>query len=45
MVEDSEVMRGVLLRVISDGGYDILAVEDPAAARETSSGSLRSACS
>ena len=34
MVEDSEVVRGVLLRVISDGGYDVVAAEDPAVALE-----------
>jgi PAS domain S-box-containing protein len=34
MVEDSEIVRGVLLRVIGDGGYDIVAAEDPETALE-----------
>jgi two-component system, cell cycle sensor histidine kinase and response regulator CckA len=34
MVEDSEIVRGVLTRVIGDGGYDVVAAEDPEAALE-----------
>ena len=34
MVEDSEIVRGVLVRVIGDGGYDVVAAEDPAKALE-----------
>ncbi|HEY5057953.1 MAG TPA: PAS domain S-box protein [Gaiellaceae bacterium] len=34
MVEDSEVVRGLLAQVIGDGGYDVVAVEDPEAALE-----------
>jgi two-component system cell cycle sensor histidine kinase/response regulator CckA len=34
MVEDSDVVRGVLLRVIGDGGYDVVAAEDSAVALE-----------
>jgi two-component system cell cycle sensor histidine kinase/response regulator CckA len=29
MVEDSDIVRGVLMRVIGDGGYDVVAAEDP----------------
>lgn len=29
MVEDSDIVRGVLVRVIGDGGYDVVAAEDP----------------
>jgi CheY-like chemotaxis protein len=28
MVEDSDIVRGVLMRVIGDGGYDVVAAED-----------------
>jgi two-component system, cell cycle sensor histidine kinase and response regulator CckA len=34
MVEDSEIVRGVLTRVIGDGGYEVVAAEDPEAALE-----------
>ena len=34
MVEDSDVVRGVLVRVISNAGYDVVAAEDPAVALE-----------
>lgn len=34
MVEDSEVVRGVLIRVIGGGGYDVVAAEDSETALE-----------
>lgn len=34
MVEDSDIVRGVLLRVIGDGGYDVVGAEDSEQALE-----------